>query len=100
MNSWIWIFSVLFLCVILPARQIFRMRISRRKRKGVKQMIPAEMLREFVGKECTISLFNEIGAIQGRLVAMEENWIKVEEKKKIRVINGDMVRDITIAKAK
>jgi len=63
-------------------------------------MIPAEMLREFVGKECTISLFNEIGAIQGRLVAMEENWIKVEEKKKIRVINGDMVRDITIAKAK
>ena len=29
---------------------------------------------------------------------MEENWIKVEEKKRIRIINGDMIRDISLAK--
>lgn len=27
---------------------------------------------------------------------MENNWIKVEEKNRIRLINGDMMRDILI----
>ena len=63
-------------------------------------MIPAEMLQEFLGKECQIALFNEIGAVQGKLIALEENWVKVEEKKKIRIINGDMIRDISVMKQK
>ena len=36
----------------------------------------------------------------GKILAVEENWIKVEEKKKIRLINGDMIRDIAVNKAK
>ena len=63
-------------------------------------MIPAEMLQEFLGKDCQISLFNEICAVQGKLIAMEENWVKVEEKKRIRIINGDMIRDISVTKQK
>ena len=31
-----------------------------------------------------------------RIVEIEENWIKVEEKKKVRIINGDMIQDISI----
>lgn len=60
--------------------------------------MPTEMLKEFIGKNCTISLFNEIGGVQGVILQVEENWIKVEEKKKIRMINGDMIRDICTAK--
>lgn len=60
--------------------------------------MPIEMLKEFLDKDCTITLFNEIVAIQGRIIAIEENWIKFEEKKKIRIINGDMIRDIAISK--
>lgn len=60
--------------------------------------MPVEMLREFIGKDCTISLFNEISGVAGKIIQVEENWIKVEEKKKIRIINGDMIRDIAIAK--
>lgn len=73
-------------------------RKSQRKRKGVKRRMPVEMLREFIGKDCTISLFNEISGVAGKIIQVEENWIKVEEKKKIRIINGDMIRDIAIAK--
>lgn len=60
--------------------------------------MPTEMIKEFIGKECVISLFNEVGGVQGTILAVEENWIKVEEKKKIRIINGDMIRDIATAK--
>ena len=56
------------------------------------------MLKEFLDKDCTITLFNEIVGVQGKIVAIEENWIKVEEKKRTRIINGDMIRDISISK--
>lgn len=60
--------------------------------------MPTEMLKEFIGKNCIINLFNDVGGVQGVILAVEENWIKVEEKKKIRMINGDMIRDISMAK--
>ena len=60
--------------------------------------MPTEMLREFIGRQCTISLFNDIGGVQGIILAVEQNWIKVEEKKRIRIINGDLIRDISIVK--
>lgn len=45
-------------------------------------------------------LFNESFGVQGKIVAVENNWIKVEEKNKVRLINGDMIRDILIAPEK
>lgn len=63
--------------------------------------MPQELMKEFMGKVCTIILFNESLGVQGKIVAIEENWIKVEEKNnKVRLINGDMIRDITIAPEK
>ena len=38
--------------------------------------------------------------LEGKIIAIEDNWIKVEEKNKIRIINGDMIRDISIAPEK
>ena len=60
--------------------------------------MPTELLKEFIGKDCTVTLFNDIGGVQGRILAVEANWIKVEEKKRIRIINGDIIRDIALAK--
>ena len=58
--------------------------------------MPKELIKEFIGKVCAIILFNESFGVQGKIVAVEDNWIKVEEKNKIRLVNGDMIRDITI----
>ncbi len=60
--------------------------------------MPTEMIKDFIGKDCTITLFNEVGGVQGKIIAIEENWVKVEEKKRIRMINGDMIRDIATLK--
>ena len=58
--------------------------------------MPQEMIKEFMNKVCTISLFNESFGVTGKIVSVEGNWIKVEEKDTIRIVNGDMIRDIKI----
>ena len=97
MENW-YIFLLLFCCYLIISSRKLIMKNIQRKRKGEKRKMPMEMLKEFIGKACTISLFNEISAVQGTILAVEENWIKVEEKKRIRIINGDMVRDISVKK--
>lgn len=58
--------------------------------------MPEELIKEFIGKVCGITLFNESFGITGKIVSVEGNWIKVEEKDTSRLVNGDMIRDIKI----
>ena len=54
------------------------------------------MLDQYMGKSCTVSLFNEVGAIKGTLMEADFQWIKVDAGKKgIQLINRNMVRNIT-----
>ena len=96
-------YFILIIAIILCWNSVlysvmFATKRFKRKRKGEKRKMPTEMLKEFLDKDCTITLFNEIVGVQGRIVAIEENWIKVEEKKRTRIINGDMIRDISISR--
>ena len=36
------------------------------------------MLDQYIGKECVVSLFNEVGAIKGKLMDADSQWVKVE----------------------
>ena len=89
---------IILFCIIIPNRNKFIINRIIKKKRGLKRKMPTEMLKELIGKNCTVSLFNEVGAVQGTILSVEENWIKVEEKKKIRIINGDMIRDISVLK--
>lgn len=53
------------------------------------------MLDQYMGKECTISLFNEVGAIKRKLMDADIQWVKVDTKKGTQLINRNMVRNIT-----
>ena len=53
------------------------------------------MLGQYMGKECTISLFNEVGEIKGKLMDADIQWVKVDTKKGTQLINRNMVRNIT-----
>ena len=53
------------------------------------------MLDQYIGKECTISLFNKVGAIKGKLMDADIQWVKVDTKKGTQLINRNMVRNIT-----
>lgn len=54
------------------------------------------MLDQYMGKECTVSLFNEVGAIKGKLMDADIQWVKVDTKKGTQLINRNMVRNITL----
>ena len=95
-NYWWFWFIILFCCIIIPRRNKLYLGIMKRKKKGRKRKMPQEMIKEFMNKVCTISLFNESFGVQGKIVAVEDNWIKVEEKNGNRMINGDMIRDIKL----
>ena len=63
--------------------------------KEIKDM-EGSMLDQYMGKNCTISLFNEVGAIKGTFEEADSQWIKVDAgKKEIQLINRNMVRNIT-----
>ena len=54
------------------------------------------MLDQYMGKECVVSLFNEVGAIKGKLMDADSQWEKVETPKKgTQLINRNMIRNIT-----
>ena len=56
------------------------------------------MLDEYMGKECTVSLFNEVGAIKGKLMDADTQWVKVETPKKgTQLINRNMIRNLTFS---
>lgn len=56
------------------------------------------MLRDCIGKKVRIYIEGELGGFEATVLDTEENWIKVEEKKSIRILNGDMITQILISK--
>jgi hypothetical protein len=100
-NWYIW--AMFFVVAILLGTQRKRRhRIIRKNKrlhkKGIKRIMPAEMLNECIGKEVTICVEGELAGFRATVLSIEENWIKVEEKNNIRMINGDMITQIYIPK--
>ena len=58
-------------------------------------IVNGERMEEDMGKDCTVSLFNEVGAIKGKLMDADIQWVKVDTKKGTQLINRNMVRNIT-----
>ena len=92
----IWFIIILLFCIIIPRRNKFYFDIVKRKKRGERRNMPNEMMKEFIGKVCNITLFNDSFGIVGKIVSTESNWVKVLEKNTYRIINGDMIRDIKI----
>lgn len=95
-NLWFWLFIIIICCIIIPRRNKLYLGIIKRKKKGEKRNMPTELMKEFIGKVCAITLFNESFGITGKIISVEGNWIKVIEKDTSRLVNGDMIRDIKI----
>lgn len=53
------------------------------------------LLEQYMGKDCVVSLFNEVGAIKGKLMDGDAQWLQVETKKGTQLINRNMIRNIT-----
>ncbi len=58
----------------------------------------SKLLTECIGKN--VELYGEggISGYAGKVIAVEENLVKIEDKKTIRIINADMIAQIKIKK--
>ena len=99
--AWIAVFvSVMVVFIIIGRQNDFMKYRIIEKKKGRRTEMSVEMIKDLIGQNVTISLFNESLASRGVIIAVEDNWVKVEEKKQTRIINGDMIRDIAIVPEK
>lgn len=103
-SQW-YLFGLIFICFCIiisrnKKRRIIIRKNQRLKKKGVKRKMPVSMLNDCIGKEVTICVEGELSGFRATVVSVEENWIKVEEKNNIRLINGDMITQISIPKTK
>lgn len=91
------VFIIFF--VVLP--QQYRMKkiiaVKRQKLKGVKCMTN-ELLKKYVGMNCSISTAAFGTSLLGKIIEINENWIEVETKKGIEIINSDYVQSVKIVK--
>ncbi len=59
-------------------------------------MLPKEMIKEVIGKVCSIVIFDTSFGYTARILEVEDNWLKIKGESGITIINGDMVKEITI----
>ena len=60
-------------------------------------MVP-KMLSECIGKKVSIYIEGGLGGYVATVLAVEDNFIKIEDKKNIRYINADMIIEIRVVK--
>ena len=94
----VWLILIILFLVIYPRehRMIYQIQKKKKERKGGKRKMPKELIQEFIGKVCSITMLNNSFGVTGKIIAVEENWIKVENKKEVQLINGDMIQNIRI----
>lgn len=67
----------------------------RKINKRGKRAMNEELVNEFLGKVCTVYCDNAFG-MQGKIVFVKDNWMKLEYKNQSKIINLDYVTSIEI----
>ena len=102
---WICIFLPMFIVLVSSIYETQRMEKQRHILKKIirkeGRIIMSEMIKAFVGKECSVNTMN--GAVTGTIEAVEENWIVLRSRRKAggkELINADYVSHIKEIPAK
>ncbi len=100
-STWIAIYMPLFIIfiIILPQQQIAQKTILllKKRRRGMNTMTN-ELIKQYVGTNCKISTGAYGTTVTGKIIEVNENWIKVETKKSEELINAEFVQNIKVVK--
>lgn len=55
-----------------------------------------EMIEKLTGKDCWIFCFESNANVQGKITNIKDNWIEVETKKGIELVNAEFVAKFKI----
>lgn len=87
---------ILFFIILPQQSRLQRSIVSRiKKRKGL-IIMASEVIKKYIGRNCKISTGTYGTNITGKIIDVNENWIEVETKKGIELINAEFVQSIKI----
>lgn len=46
------------------------------------EIMSGSILDAYIGKDCAVSLFNDVGGIKGKLMDVDAQWVKIETPKR------------------
>lgn len=59
------------------------------------EIMSGSILDTYIGKDCVVSLFNDMGGIKGKLMDVDAQWVKIDTPKKgTQFINRSMIRSV------
>ena len=59
------------------------------------EIMSGSILDAYIGKDCEVSLFNDVGGIKGKLMDVDAQWVNIETPKKgTQIINRNMIRSV------
>lgn len=59
------------------------------------EIMSGSILDTYVGKDCVVSLFNDVGGIKGKLMDVDAQWVKIDTPKKgTQFINRNIIRSV------
>ena len=87
---------ILFFVILPQQRKIQQMIIVKiKKRKGL-VIMGTEVIKKYIGRTCKISTGTYGTNLTGKIIDVNENWIEVETKKGIELVNAEFVQSIKI----
>jgi len=83
--------------VILPQQQLIQKSIIKKKKnkRGLITMTN-EVIKKYIGKNCRLSTGSFGTNVVGKIIEVNENWIEIQTKKGIEIINAEFVQSIKI----
>ncbi|WP_236660300.1 DUF6897 domain-containing protein [Isachenkonia alkalipeptolytica] len=98
-GAWIAIYMPVFilLFVIIPQQNQMQAlaakhNIKRRRRTRMSH----EMIKKYIGKVCKVTTGSYGSTTSGKIVDVKENWIELETKKGIELMNAEFVQNIKV----
>jgi hypothetical protein len=98
-STWIAVYLplILMFAIIIPQqvamRSALRLRIS--KKKGIDYM-NTDVIRKYIGKSCQASTGTYGVKITGTIMSVDDNWIEIQTKKGIELLNAEYVQNIKL----
>jgi len=97
-SSWIAMYLIFIIIFVTTQNEIVNFIIGKtRKKKGGFKMTN-ELIKALIGKKCKISTGSYGASVNGIIIEVNENWIEVETKKGLELVNTEFVQSLKICK--
>lgn len=99
LSVWIAIYLpiIIIYLIVIPQQQAIQRAIviKKHKKEGVIGMTH-EVIRKYIGKRCQISTGTYGIKVTGVITAITGNWIEIETKKDVELVNAEYVQNIKV----